>query len=91
MKKVVAFIVVLAVCLALCACSKGCGCGCEYCCEENSKSSNVTSPSQKTSTEETVANPNLVEFSEPVLLAEDEKIKVELIGFRQVESDSTHL
>lgn len=89
MKKIISFILVFAVCLLLCACSKGCDCDCEYCCEENSKSSNVTSPSKKTSTEETIANPDLVEFSEPVLLAEDEKIKVELIGFRQVESDSS--
>ena len=70
MQKIISLVLVLVMCLSLCACLKECDCGCAYCCGENVKNIIETSvlPSQKP--EEGITNPDRIEFSEPVLLAE---------------------
>ena len=89
MKKIISLILALVMCLLLCACSKACDCGCAYCCGENAGNANEISTQPQMEPEENVTNADRIEFSEPVLLAEDDKVSVELIAFFQEDSNSS--
>lgn len=92
MKKIVSLVLVFVLCLSLCACGKsdGCSCNCAQCaqCEK------------KTHTHEEVLSATMAEiedgkrkivFPEPLFLAEDQKIRVELIRFFEEDSPYKHI
>lgn len=88
MKRGMSLVLALVLCLSLCACSKECDCGCAYCCGENVKNIIETSVLPSQEPEEGITNPDRIEFSEPVLLAEDEKVSIELVDFFQEDTNS---
>ena len=88
MKRGMSLVLALVLCLSLCACSKECDCGCAQCCGENVKNIIETSVLPSQEPEEGITNPDRIEFSEPVLLAECEEISIELVAFFQEDSDN---
>lgn len=88
MKRGMSLVLALVLCLSLCACSKECDCGCAYCCGENVKNIIETSVLPSQEPEEGITNPDRIEFSEPVLLAECEEISIELVAFFQEDTDN---
>lgn len=81
MKKPILFILVLVMCLSLCACGKSstCTCDCRQCTLCEKKTSTDKAAEQET-------GENKIAFSEPVLLVENEEVRVELVGFNQKDS-----
>ena len=92
MKKIITAVLTLVMCLSLCACGKSdaCTCDCAQCadCEKKThahETVNVIMDSIGT-TEEQDNNGSKIVFPEPVLLAEDNKVRIELVSFIQEES-----
>lgn len=88
MKKIVSLVLVLAICLSLCACGKSdtCPYDCDQCAEYEKKTQNTeianTSHADVVS-EEAEQNENVIEFETPIVVAEDENLRVELVQFYQ--------
>lgn len=85
MKKIVFLVLVLAICLSLCACGKSdtCPYDCEQCAEYE-KQAQATETEDATSDVETVEqDDNVIKFETPIVVAEDENIRVELVKFYQ--------
>ena len=80
MKKVISLALVFAMCLALCACagSNACNCDCPQCAQCDEKNHNTDSTSTTAA-----QNDNVIEFETPVVVAEDEYLRVELVRFYQ--------
>lgn len=92
MKKIISLVLALVMCLSLCACgqSDACNCDCPQCaqCEKKTHSHetvDVIMDSSETTVEQD-NNGNKIVFPEPVLMAEDNKVRIELVGFIQEES-----
>lgn len=92
MQKVVSFTLVVVMCLLLSACGNGdaCSCDCPQCalCEQKTHSHetvNVIMDASGTTVEQD-HNGNKIIFPEPVLVAEDKKVRIELVSFIQEES-----
>lgn len=92
MKKVISLILVAIMCLSLCACGRtnACTCDCAQCaqCEKKThvhEAEEITQEPSGSATEQE-DNGNKIVFPEPVLLAEDNKIQIELVSFIQEES-----
>lgn len=92
MKKIFSLVLALVMCLSLCACgqSDACSCDCPQCaqCEKKTHSHetvDVIMDSSETTVEQD-NNGNKIVFPEPVLMAEDNKVRIELVGFIQEES-----
>lgn len=85
---------VLAMCLSLCACGKSgtCTCDCPQCalCEQKTHSDGAAEAASGTAAE-TGENGSKIVFPEPVLLAEDDKVRVELISFFEENSPYKHI
>lgn len=92
MKKIISLVLVLAICLSFCACGKSdaCTCDCPQCalCEQKAHSHETVNVSMDAlgTTVEQDHNGNKIVFPEPVLLAEDNKVRIELVSFVQEES-----
>lgn len=92
MKKGMSLVLALVMCLSLCACgqSDACNCDCPQCaqCEKKTHSHetvNVIMDSSETTVEQD-NNGNKIVFPEPVLMAEDNTVRIELVSFIQEES-----
>lgn len=88
MKKVMALILVLTICLSLCACgqSNTCTCDCAQCaqCEKKTQNIEITDASHTDGTsEEAEQNENVIEFESPIVVAENEYVRIEVIRFYQ--------
>lgn len=94
MKKIVSLVLILAICLSLCACGKSdiCTCDCTQCadCEKKKLSQEPTVDSDSVVMQEENSKKK-VELPEPILLAEDQNIRVELVGFFEEDSPYKHL
>lgn len=89
MKKTVSLVLILAICLSLCACAKNdvCTCECAQCaqCEKKTHSHetvNIITDSFGATAEQDKEGSKIT-FPEPVLLAEDNKVRIELVSFIQ--------
>ena len=82
MKKILSLALALAMCLSLCACGTGntCTCDCAQCtdCEKKTQIADVTNADDASAAEK---NDNVIEFETPVVVAEDEYLRVELVKF----------
>ena len=88
MKKVMAFILVLTICLSLCACgqSNTCTCDCAQCaqCEKKTQNIEITDDSHTDgASEEAEPKENVIEFESPIVVAENEYVRIEVIRFYQ--------
>ena len=88
MKKIMALILVLAICLSLCACGKSnvCTCDCAQCadCEKKTQNTEIADSSHADGvSEEAEQNDNVIEFETPIVVAEDENLRVEVAKFYQ--------
>lgn len=85
MKKTVSLVLILAICLSLCACAKNdvCTCECAQCaqCEKKTQIEDVTSADDVSETAE--QNDHVIEFETPIVVAEDDNLRVELVRFYQ--------
>lgn len=83
MKKGLFSILVLAMCLTLCACGNGdsCTCDCPQCAQCEKKTQSIVESSKETSVSTEENGRNEIVFPEPMLLAEDSTLRVELISF----------
>lgn len=83
MKKVISLALALAMCLSLCACGTGntCTCDCAQCaqCEKNAQI--VDTANVRIDSDAVKQNDNVIEFETPVVVAEDEYLRVELVKF----------
>lgn len=88
MKKGLSMILVLAMCLALCACgnSDSCTCDCPACAQCEKKAQNIAESTTEISASAEENSGNKIVFPEPVLLAEDNTVRVELISFFEEKS-----
>lgn len=97
MKKVISLILVFVMCLSLCACgqSNACTCDCAQCaqCEKKTQSHDAVETTQVSSVTATEMenDKNQIVFPEPVLLAEDKIVRVELISFFEEDSPYKHI
>lgn len=84
MKKIVSLVLVLAICLSLCACGKSdvCPYDCDQCAEYEKKTQIADSAD---SGDASVAekNDNVIEFETPIVIAEDENLRVDVVKFYQ--------
>lgn len=88
MKKAISLILAIVMCLALCACgsSEGCSCDCAQCvqCENKTHNTEATDVSHPDNVPETTEpNNNVMEFETPIVVAEDEHLRVEVVKFYQ--------
>lgn len=86
MKKIVSLVLVLAICLSLCACEKSdtCPYDCDQCAEyeKQAQAAETAGPTNATCDAETVEqNDNAIEFETPIVVAEDENLRVEVVKF----------
>lgn len=97
MKKGISLVLVLVMCLSLCACGKSntCTCDCPQCalCEQKTQSNGVADGTQESSVtaDEMENGKRKIVFPEPVLLAEDDKVRVELVSFFEEDSPDKHV
>ena len=94
MKRILSLALALAMCLSLCACGTGntCTCDCAQCAQCEQKNHSHGSDSQSSVTAKKTENgKSKIEFPDPVLLAEDDKIRVELISFFEEDSPYKHI
>ena len=97
MKKMISFVLILATCLSLCACGKdrACSCDCAQCalCTQKTHSHEIVDTFSESSflEEKAEADKRKIQLPEPVLLAEDQKVRVELIGFFEEDSPYKHI
>ena len=82
MKKILSLALALAMCLSLCACGTGntCTCDCAQCadCEKKTQIADVTNADDASAAEK---NDNVIEFETPIVVAEDENLRVEVVKF----------
>lgn len=94
MKRVISLVLVLILCFCLCSCgnSNTCTCDCPQCalCEQKEHSHEAVVESVPTVVQEKNGQKK-IEFPEPVLLAEDQNIRVELVSFFEEDSPYKHL
>ena len=87
MKKIISLILVLVICLSLCACgnSDACNCDCEQCadCEKKTQTAEIADSSHTGGALEAAKNNDVIEFETPIVVAEDEYLRVELVKFYQ--------
>lgn len=88
MKKIVSLVLVLAICLSLCACGKSdtCPYDCDLCAEYEKKTQNTEIADVSHAdvvSEEAKQNENVIEFETPIVVAEDEYLRVEAVKFYQ--------
>lgn len=88
MKKAFSLILVLAICLSLCACGNNdaCSCDCAQCakCEKKTQNTVAVKTDQVDNiSEEAKQNENVIEFETPIVVAEDEYLRVEAVKFYQ--------
>ena len=85
MKKAISLILAVILCLGLCACAAGdaCTCDCAQCadCEKKTQIADVTHADNALSAAD--QNDNVIEFETPIVVAEDEYLRVELAEFYQ--------
>ena len=85
MKKIMALILVLAICLSLCACgqSNACTCDCAQCadCEKKTQITDATNADDVSEAVE--QNDNVIEFESPIVVAENEYVRIEVTRFYQ--------
>jgi len=86
MKKIISLVLVLAICMSLCACGKSdaCSCDCAQCAQCEKKTHNAHESADLVQTPSASAEEdagNRVVFPEPVLLAEDNTVRIELVSF----------
>ncbi len=92
MKKRISLVLAVVICLVLCACGRSdtCSCDCPQCAQcERKTHSHETVNAIMDSSETTVEqdnNGNKIVFPEPVLMVEDNKVRIELVSFIQEES-----
>ena len=81
MKKIVSLVLVLVICLSLCACgnSDACNCDCAQCAQCEKKAEDRADSVSETAEQ----NENVIEFKTPIVVAEDENLRVELVEFYQ--------
>ena len=88
MKKILSLVLALVICLSLCACGKsdGCSCDCAQCadCEKKTQSAEIADASHPNDVPEAAAqNDNVIEFETPIVVAEDNNLRVEVVKFFQ--------
>lgn len=88
MKKGISLVLALVMCLSLCACgqSDACNCDCAQCAQCEKKTQNtvaVDADHVDHISEEAEQNDNVIEFETPIVVAEDENLRVELVKFYQ--------
>lgn len=88
MKKILSLVLALVICLSLCACGKsdGCSCDCAQCadCEKKTQSAEIADASHPNDIPEAAAqNDNVIEFETPIVVAEDNNLRVEVVKFFQ--------
>lgn len=88
MKNVISLVLVAVMCLSLCACEKSdaCTCDCAQCaqCEKKTQNIEIADASHRDGiSEEAEQNKNVIEFESPIVVAEDENLRVELVQFYQ--------
>ena len=88
MKKGISLVLALVMCLSLCACGKSdaCNCDCPQCAQCEKKTQNtvaVDADQVDNISEEAEQNENVIEFETPIVVAEDENLRVELVKFYQ--------
>ena len=88
MKKIISLVLALVMCLSLCACgqSDACNCDCAQCAQCEKKTQNtiaVDADQVDNISEEAEQNDNVIEFETPIVVAEDENLRVELVKFYQ--------
>lgn len=85
MKKVMTLILVLVFCLSLCACGKSdaCTCDCAQCadCEKKTQITDATNADDASGAAE--QNDNVIEFESPIVVAENEYVRIEVTRFYQ--------
>ena len=81
MKKIVSLVLVLVICLSLCACgnSDACNCDCAQCAQCEKKAEDRADSVSETAEQ----NENVIEFKTPIVVAEDQNLRVELVDFYQ--------
>ena len=84
MKKILSLALALAMCLSLCACGTGntCTCDCAQCadCEKKTQIADTADSDDASVAEK---NDNVIEFETPIVVAEDENLRVEVVKFYQ--------
>lgn len=88
MKKGMSLVLALVMCLSLCACgqSDACNCDCSQCaqCEKKTQNTIALDADQVDNiSEKAEQNDNVIEFETPIVVAEDENLRVELVKFYQ--------
>ena len=88
MKKILSLVLALVICLSLCACGKsdGCSCDCAQCadCEKKTQSAEIADASHTNDVPEAAEqNDNVIEFETPIVVAEDEYLRIEVTRFYQ--------
>lgn len=88
MKKIISLVLALVMCLPLCACgqSDACNCDCPQCVQCEKKTQNTVAADADevdNVSEEAEQNENVIEFETPIVVAEDENLRVELVKFYQ--------
>ena len=88
MKKGMSLVLALVMCLSLCACgqSDACNCDCPQCAQCEKKTPNtiaVAADQVDNISEEAEQNDNAIEFETPIVVAEDENLRVEVVKFYQ--------
>lgn len=88
MKKGISLVLALMMCLPLCACgqSDACNCDCSQCAQCEKKTQNtvaVDADQVDNISEEAEQNDNVIEFETPIVVAEDENLRVEVAKFYQ--------
>lgn len=88
MKKILSLVLALVICLSLCACGKsdGCSCDCAQCadCEKKTQSAEIADASHTNDVPEAAEqNDNVIEFETPIVVAEDNNLRVEVVKFYQ--------
>jgi len=88
MKKIISLVLILVMCLSLCACGKNgaCSCDCAQCaqCEKKTQATEIADTSHMEDVPEvTELSNDVIEFETPIVVAEDQNIRVELVKFYQ--------
>ena len=85
MRKAISLILAVILCLGLCACAAGdaCTCDCAQCadCEKKTQIADVTHADNALAAAD--QNDNVIKFETPIVVAEDENLRVEAVKFYQ--------
>lgn len=88
MKKAISLILVFVMCLSLCACGQSnvCTCDCPQCaqCEKKTENTELADADpMNNASEDATLNKNVIAFETPIVVAEDENMRVEAVKFYQ--------